>query len=76
MNMDEYDQARKVLKEAIDYPLDDMSLEELLTHRQLMIEIERAAAINRTNAGIQLEWLAWGKKDKRRTKFKYLEFES
>ncbi len=76
MNMDKYDQVRQVLKEAIDYPIDDMSLEELLTHRQLMIEIERAAVINRTNAGIQLEWLAWGKKDKRRTKFKYLEFES
>ncbi len=76
MNMDKYDQVRQVLKEAIDYPIDDMSLEELLTHRQLMIEIERAAVINRTNSGIQLEWLAWGKKDKRRTKFKYLEFES
>ena len=76
MNMDKYDQVRQVLKEAIDYPIDDMSLEELLTHRQLMIEIERAAVINRTNSGIQLEWHAWSKKNKRRTKFKYLEFES
>ncbi len=69
--MDKYDQVRQVLKEAIEYPIDDMSLGKLMTHRQLMIEIERAAVINRTNAGIQLEWLAWGKKDKRRTKFKY-----
>ena len=66
-----YDRARQKLKEYIDAPIDDLSVEELLTRRQLLIEIERAAVINRKNAGRQVEWLAWGKKDKRRTKFRY-----
>ncbi len=69
--MNPYDKVRQKLKECIDVPIDVMSLEELLAFRQLAIEIEQVVAEGRKNAVIQLEWLVWGKKDKRRTKVRY-----
>lgn len=70
-DMPAYDRVRQKLKKCIDTPIDDMSLEELLVFRQLAIEIEQTVKEGRKKAGIQLEWLVWGKKDKRRTKFQY-----
>ena len=66
-----YDRVRQKLKEYIDAPIDDLSVEELMKRRELLIEIEEVAIIRRRDAGRQLEWLVWGKKDKRRTKFQY-----
>ena len=62
---------RKRLDDFINEPIDDLSVEELMKRRELLIEIEEVAIMRRMDAGRQVEWLALGIKDRRRTKFQY-----
>ena len=66
-----HDTVRKRLDDFINEPIDDLSVEELVKRRELLIEIEEFAIKRRRDAGRQVEWLVFGKKDRRRTKFQY-----
>ncbi len=69
--MDSYDRVRRQLKEFLDAPIDDLSIEELLVFRQLAIEIEQTVKEGRIRASQPVDWLWLGKKDGRRKNFPY-----
>jgi len=66
-----YDRLKQTLKELIAHPIDDLSLEELLIRIQVLTDLERAFAFSRNRAEINLKYLLFGIKDRRRTKFQY-----